>query len=148
MCPVMAMLNVGKYSEAAFSTKLRVLQSIWNSGRASGKSEKAKEINNYMDEIRVMALGIYTELSAVRDGATTWDVKGLLLGMAGEQATLLSNFRTFIDNFAKRVGVNRTKGSLGSYRNAYHHVERFLSEKYKLVGYPFFCIEPFLHRRL
>lgn len=137
MCPVMARLNVGKYSEAAFSVKLRVPQSMWNSGRASGKSVKAKEINNRLDEIRAMALSVYAELSAVRDGVTAGDVKSLLLGMAGEQATLLGYFRTFIENFAKRVGVNRTEGSLRSYRNAYKHVERFLLEKYNLSDIPF-----------
>lgn len=137
MCPVMARLNVGKYSEAAFSVKLRVPQAIWSSGRASGKSVKAKEINNRLDEIRAMALGVYAELSAVRDGVTAGDVKSLLLGMAGEQTTLLSYFRTFIENFAKRVGVNRTEGSLRSYRNAYNHVERFMREKYNLSDIPF-----------
>ena len=49
-----------------------------------------------------MALGIYAELSVVRDSVTADDVKSLLLGMAGEQTTLLSYFRTFIENFAKR----------------------------------------------
>lgn len=34
-CPVMAKLNVGKYSEAAFSVKIKVPQSRWSSGRAS-----------------------------------------------------------------------------------------------------------------
>ena len=137
MCPVMARLNIGKYSEAAFSVKLRVPQAIWSSGRASGKSVKAKEINNRLDEIRAMALGVYAELSSVRDGVTAGDVKSLLLGMAGEQATLLSYFRSFIENFAKRVGVNRTEGSLRSYRNAYNHVERFMWEKYNLSDIPF-----------
>ena len=137
MCPVMARLNIGKYSEAAFSLKLRVPQAIWSSGRASGKSVKAKEINNRLDEIRAMALGIYAELSVVRDSVTADDVKSLLLGMAGEQTTLLSYFRTFIENFAKRVGVNRTEGSLRSYRNAYNHVERFMREKYNLSDIPF-----------
>lgn len=137
MCPVMAKLNIGKYSEAAFSVKLRVPQAIWSSGRASGKSVKAKEINNRLDEIRAMALGVYAELSAVRDGVTAGDVKSLLLGMAGEQATLLSYFSTFIENFAKRVGVNRTESSLRSYRNAYNHVERFMREKYNLSDIPF-----------
>ena len=75
MCPVMARLNIGKYSEAAFSVKLRVPQSMWSSGRASGKSVKAKEINNRLDEIRAMALGVYAELSAVRDGVTAGDGK-------------------------------------------------------------------------
>jgi len=137
MCPVMARLNIGKYSEAAFSVKLRVPQSMWNSGRVSGKSVKAKDINNRLDEIRAMALGVYAELSAVRDGVTAGDVKSLLLGMAGEQTTLLSYFRTFIGNFAKRVGVNRTEGSLRSYRNAYNHVKRFMHEKYNLSDIPF-----------
>lgn len=137
MCPVMARLNIGKYSEAAFSVKLRVPQSMWSSGRASGKSVKAKEINNRLDEIRAMALGVYAELSAVRDGVTAGDVKSLLLGMAGEQTTLLNYFRTFIENFAKRVGVNRTEGSLRSYRNAYNHVKRFMQKKYNLSDIPF-----------
>ena len=60
--------KVGKYSEAAFSVKIKVPQSRWSSGRASGKSVAAKEINNRLDEIRAMALNIYMEQSAVRDG--------------------------------------------------------------------------------
>ena len=35
----------------------------------------AKEINNRLDEIRAMALSIYSELSAVRDGVTAEEVK-------------------------------------------------------------------------
>ncbi len=37
-CPVMAKLCTGKYSEAAFSMKLRVPQKMWAAGRATGKS--------------------------------------------------------------------------------------------------------------
>lgn len=42
-CPVMARLNIGKYSESAFSMKLRVPQKMWAAGRATGKSVAAKE---------------------------------------------------------------------------------------------------------
>ena len=73
-CPVMAKLNVGKYSEAAFSVKMNVPQSRWTSGRATGKSVAAKKINNRLDESRAMALYIYAEQSAVRDGWTADDV--------------------------------------------------------------------------
>ena len=111
-CPVMAKLNIGKYSEAAFSVKMKVPQSRWTSGRASGKSVTAKEINNRLDEIRAVALSIYNEQSAVRDGVTAEEVKSILLGMASGQETLLSYFRQFINNFEKRVGVNRTAKSL------------------------------------
>ena len=140
-CPVMAKLNIGKYSEAAFSVKMKVPQSRWASGRVSGKSVAAKEINNKLDEIRAMALGIYAEQSAVRDGVTADEVKKQLLGMACGQETLLGYFRQFIGNFEKRVGVSRTEGSLRTYRNAYNHVGRFLKCKYKLSDIPFTALD-------
>ena len=140
-CPVMAKLNIGKYSEAAFSVKMKVPQSRWISGRASGKSVAAKEINNRLDEIRAMALSIYSEQSAVRDGVTAEEVKSILLGMASEQETLLNYFRQFISNFEKRVGVNRTEGSLRAYRNAYNHIESFLKWQYKLSDISFTALD-------
>ena len=140
-CPVMAKLNVGKYSEAAFSVKMKVPQSRWASGRASGKSVAAKEINNKLDEIRAMALGIYAEQSAVHDGVTADEVKNRLLGMACGQETLLGYFRQFICNYEKRVGVNRTEGSLRAYRNAYNHVRRFLQWQYKLSDISFTALD-------
>ena len=87
MCPVMARLNIGKYSEAAFSLKLRVPQAIWSSGRASGKSVKAKEINNRLDEIRAMALGIYAELSVV---LTVHRMHGVMRLSANNPCTVVS----------------------------------------------------------
>ena len=140
-CPVMAKLNIGKYSEAAFSVKMKVSQSRWASGRASGKSVAAKEINNRLDEIRAMVLSIYSEQSAVRDGVTAEEIKSILLGMASEQETLLSYFRQFISNFEKRVGVNRTEGSLRAYRNAYNHIESFLKWQYKLSDISFTALD-------
>lgn len=140
-CPVMARLNVGKYSETAFSVKIRVPQSLWMSGRASGKSMAAKEINNRLDEIRAEALHIYTELSTVREGVTAEEVKHRLLGMASEQETLLGYFRYFISNFEKRVGISRTESSLNSYRNAYNHVAKFIAVQYRLSDMPFTALD-------
>ena len=44
-CPVMARLTVGNHSEAAFSAKMSVPVSSWESGRATGKSAATREIN-------------------------------------------------------------------------------------------------------
>ena len=140
-CPVMAKLNIGKYSESAFSMKLKVPQKIWAAGRATGKSVAAKEINNRLDEIRARALGIYAELSAVRDGVSAEEVKHRLLGMASGQETLLGYFTKFIGNFEKRVGINRTAKTLGGYRNAYNHVERFIRSQYKVSDIPFTALD-------
>lgn len=59
-CPVMARFIVGKYSEKAFSAKLRVPQSLWLYGRACGKSAAARDINNKLDEIRAAAFSIWS----------------------------------------------------------------------------------------
>ncbi len=40
-CPIMGRLNVGKYSEAAFSVKMTAPESAWLSGRATGKSARS-----------------------------------------------------------------------------------------------------------
>lgn len=135
-CPVMAKLNIGRYSEAAFSVKMRVPKSLWSAGRATGKSVAAREINGRLDEIRAAALNIYTELSAVHEAVTAEQVKHLLLGMASEQETLLSYFRLFMENLEKRVGVNRTRSCLNGYRNSYNHLVRFLQSQYKLSDIP------------
>ena len=91
--PVMVRLSIGKFSETIFSAKMTVPADLWASGRATGKSHTAIEINLKLDEIRASALSYYRELSAVRDGVTAEDVKNLLLGMASGQETLLSYFR-------------------------------------------------------
>ncbi len=140
-CPVMARLNVGKYSEAAFSVKMSVPETIWKSGRATGKSVAAREINRQLDEIRAAALHIYQEQSAIHEIVTADDVKCQLLGMASGQQTLMDYFRAFIKNFEKRVGVNRVAGTLRAYKYAYQHIEKFLNEKYKLSDIPFTALD-------
>lgn len=72
-CPVMARLSIGKYSETTFSITITIPVSLWASGRATGKSLAAIEINRRLDEIRA---------SAVRENVTADDVKNVLLGMA------------------------------------------------------------------
>ena len=140
-CPVMARLTIGTLSKISFSTKMTVLLSLWGSGRATGKSQTANEINRKLDEIRASALSHYRELSAVREHVTAEEVKALLLGMASGQETLLAYFRTHNENFDKRVGVNRKQGSATSYWYALGHLTTFLKAKYKLSDIPFTVLD-------
>ena len=135
-CPVMARLSVGK-SETVFSTKVCVSSSLWSSGRVAGKSSTAIETNRRLDEIRASTLSHYRELSAVRVDTTAEEVKNLLLGMASGQETLLAYFRKHNENFEKRVGVNRKKGTAKAYRHSLEHLTEFLKVKYKLSDIPF-----------
>ncbi|MDE7078437.1 MAG: site-specific integrase, partial [Alistipes sp.] len=139
-CPVMGRLTVGG-SECVFSAKMLAPRSLWMSGRAKGKSAEAVEINRRLDELRASALAIYREQSAVRERVTAEEVKCLLLGMASGQETLLDYFRSFIEHFEKRVGINRTAKSAHTYRCAYAHVARFLSERLRVSDIPFSALD-------
>lgn len=139
-CPVMGRLTIGR-SESVFSAKMLAPLSLWMSGRAKGKSAEAVEINRRLDELRASAISIYREQSAVRERVTAEEVKCLLLGMAFGQETLLGYFRSFIEHFEKRVGINRTVKSADTYRCAYEHVERFLSERLRLSDIPFSALD-------
>ncbi|WP_418977243.1 site-specific integrase [Alistipes finegoldii] len=139
-CPVMGRLTIGR-SESVFSAKMLAPLSLWVSGRAKGKSAEAIEINRRLDELRASALAIYREQSAVRERVTAEEVKCLLLGMAFGQETLLGYFRSFIEHFEKRVGVNRTAKSARTYRCVCGLIERFLSKRFRLSDIPFSALD-------
>ncbi len=139
-CPVMGRLTVGA-SECVFSAKMLAPHSLWMSGRAKGKSAEAVEINRRLDELRASALAIYREQSAIHERVTAEEIKCLLLGMAYGQETLLDYFHTYIEHFEKRVGVNRSAKAANSYRCAYEHVARFLSEGLRLSNIPFSALD-------
>lgn len=139
--PVMARLSIGKFSETIFSAKMTVPADMWSSGRATGKSHTANEINQQLDEVRASAISYYRELLAVRENVTADEVKNLLLGMASGQETLLSYFHTHNENFDKRIGVNRKAGSEKGYWIALNHLTKVLKEKYKLSDIPFSALD-------
>ena len=130
-CPVMGRLTIGR-SESVFSAKCSVAASLWMAGRAKGKSAEAVAINRQLDEYRASALAIYREQSVGRERITAEEIKCLLLGMAYGQATLLDYFHTYIEQFEKRVGVNRSAKSAQTYRTTCDHLACFLSERLRI----------------
>jgi len=136
----MGRLTVGR-SESVFSAKLSVPASLWSSGQAKGKSAEATAINRQLDEYRASALAIYREQSAVRERVTAEEVKCLLLGMVSRQESLLDYYRTVIEQFEKRVGINRSDNSARTYCGTYKHIAGFLSERLQLSDIPFTALD-------
>lgn len=140
-CPIMGRLNVGKYSEAAFSMKMTAPESAWLSGRATGKSARSREINRQLDEIRASALSIYQDLFALREKVSAEEVKCILLGMAYGQETLVAFFLSFIKKFEKKVGINREESTATSYKYACGQLMQFLNKEYNLSDIPFTALD-------
>ncbi|MCC8035884.1 MAG: site-specific integrase [Rikenellaceae bacterium] len=139
-CPIMARLSVGK-SQVTFSTKLDAPTLLWAFGRVKGKSKEAVNINRQLDSLRASALLHYRELSTVSEGVTAEQVKNLVLGMAYGQQSLLAYFRHHNENFEKKVGVTRSKSTLGDYTLSLRHLTDFLKTRYRLSDISFSALD-------
>ena len=89
--------------------KLTAKASLWDivSGRVTGKSKHATEINATLDKINVAVNTSYRKLQEIKNTITASEVKNAFQGIASGQETLISYFARHNEDFKKRVGVNR-----------------------------------------
>ncbi len=135
--PITGKIIIGN-SIAQFSTKLKVEERLWHvkSGRATGKSRVAVELNR---EINKINLGIHTHYKDIlgRTGTVTAvEVKNAFQGIASSQKTLLVLFEEMMWEFHSRVGIDRSISTYKQYRKTFVHLRRFIPEKYKVKDMP------------
>lgn len=137
-CPVIGKITIGK-DVAQFSAKITAKASLWDivSGRVTGKSKHASEVNARLDKISVAINTGYRKLQETKNVVTANDVKNTFQGMASQQETLIRYFAQHNEEFKKRVGVNRELSTQVQYENSLNHLKRFMSLKYKLSDIPF-----------
>ena len=82
----------GKHVDIAI--KQKTLLSNWNSikGIGKGKSNEAKQINRYLEQIKAKIVGNYQELSLLKTPFTVEDVRNKFLGIKEQEYTLMSLF--------------------------------------------------------
>lgn len=137
-CPVVGKIAIGK-DVAQFSAKITAKVSLWDvvSGRATGKTKHATEVNATLDKINVAINTSYRKLQKEKTTITANDVKNAFQGIASQQETLINYFERHNEDFKKRVGVNRELSTYVQYENSLQHLKRFMSLKHKLSDIPF-----------
>lgn len=137
-CPVIGKITIGK-DVAQFSAKITAKVSLWDvvSGRATGKTSHATQVNATLDKINVAINTSYHKLQKEKTTITASDVKNAFQGIASEQETLIKYFEQHNDDFKKRVGVNRELSTYQYYEISLMHLKRFMSLKYKVSDIPF-----------
>ena len=137
-CPVIGKITIGK-DVAQFSAKITAKASLWDvvSGRVTGKSKHATEVNSTLDKMAVAISTNYRKLQEYRTNVTASDVKNTFQGIASEQETLIKFFTYHNEEFKKRVGVNRELCTYQQHEISLQHLKRFMSLKYKLSDIPF-----------
>lgn len=137
--PVMGRITInGTVSQ--FSCKLSVSPKLWDTegNRAAGKSVEARQINEKLDNIRTNIGKQYQRISDRDSFVTAEKVKNAWLGFGDEHRLLLQTFDEYLQEFAgKRVGKDRSAGTLREYRTRRDRLASFLQYEYGLSDIPF-----------
>ena len=137
--PIMGRITVnGTVSQ--FSCKLSVSPKLWDTegNRAAGKSVEARQINEKLDNIRTNIGKQYQRISDRDSFVTAEKVKNAWLGFGDEHRLLLQTFDEYLQEFAgKRVGKDRSAGTLREYRTRRDRLASFLQYEYGLSDIPF-----------
>lgn len=137
--PIMGRITVnGMVSQ--FSCKLSVSPKLWDTGgnRAAGKSVEARRINEKLENIKTNIGKQYQRISDRDSFVTAEKVKNAWLGFGDEHRLLLQTFDEYLQEFAgKRVGKDRSAGTLREYRTRRDRLASFLQYEYGLSDIPF-----------
>lgn len=101
--------------------KVAVNPALWNpeTGRADGRSENALTVNRAIDDLDKQIRGHYKRIKNSLGFVTAELIKNAMLGIGEKKLTLLALFREHNEEFKKRIGVDREKGSYESYTRSY-----------------------------
>lgn len=144
LCPVMGRITIdGKAVQ--FSCKFDIDPKNWDvdAGRASGRSEQAREANRLLDQVGASLTKHYREI-VNRDGYVSAEkVKNAYLGMDMRCETLLKVFARHNEDFEKMYQAGgRSWRTLYRYQRVYKLLEEFIKHRYNRTDIALKEIQP------
>ncbi len=118
-----------------FSSKLDIEEEQWDVslGKAAGNSQKSRQLNNLLEDIRTSLKNHYHAIETHETFVTAEKVRNAFLGYSTKQNTLLEVFKSHIVDARKLVGINKTEATLAKYDRACRRLEEFMKAKYKVT---------------
>jgi integrase len=126
----------GKRSE--FSIKRKVLLTKWNSeaGKVRGTTADVRELNRYMDAIKVKVHKIQETLLENKELITSEIIKNIYLGKNSKYKMLLEIFQVHNDKIERLVGKEFAPGTIERYKTAKKHVSDYINLEYGVADVP------------
>ena len=114
-----------------FSLKAEVSSNIWDpkSGRATGQTKEALQLNRYLDSIKGQMIIHYHSLSEANEVVTASMVRDAFLGTNIKSNTLLTVFEEFNDRQEKLIGIDLAQSTFNKYDLTYRRLKEFLKVK-------------------
>ena len=134
----MGRIRIGTTDET-FSAKAKIRLSLWDtkSGRASGKSAEATQLNRKLDTMNGVINSRYRELLKTKENVTAKKLKVAFQGIASHHPTLINYFENYLKEYEKRVEKDRSENAFINLKYALIHLRDFLQTKYKMKDIPF-----------
>ena len=126
----------GKRSE--FSIKRKVLLNKWNSeaGKVRGTTADVRELNRYMDSIKVKVHKIQETLLENQELVTSEIIKNIYLGKSIKHKMILEVFQEHNDKVEKLIGKDFAPGTAERYKTAKKHVSNYILKEYNVEDIP------------
>lgn len=126
----------GKRSE--FSIKRKVLLGKWNSkaGKVRGTTPDIRELNRYMDTIKVKIYKIQETLLENQELLTADIIKSIYLRKGIKHKMLLEIFQNHNDKIKRLVGKEFAPGTIERYKTAKKHVADYIKLEYNTIDIP------------
>ncbi len=136
--PIIGKIIIGS-TIAQFSSKLKVEERLWNvkSGRATGKSRQAVELNRAINKINLAIHTSYKDILKRTGKVTAVEVKNVFQGNVTTQKTVLVLFEEMMQDFKARIGIDRATSTYKQYEVLYSQLKDFLKVQYHVNDIPF-----------
>ena len=136
--PIIGKIIIGN-TIAQFSSKLKVEERIWDvkSGRATGKSRQAVELNREINKINLSIHASYKDILKRTGKVTAVEVKNAFQGIATAQKTVLMLFEEMMRDFKARIGIDRAASTYKQYEVLHKQLKDFLKVQYHVNDIPF-----------
>ncbi len=117
-----------------FSSKLDIDLNSWDtkSGKATGKSSQANQLNATLDEIRASIIHHYREIERQESHVNAEKIRNAFLGVTVKKQMLLEVFKQHNDEMSKLVGIGKSKDTVQKYQRTYRCLESFMKHQYTI----------------
>lgn len=131
MCPLMGRISINA-EIAQFSAGIDIAPSLWDvkAYRMTGKNRHATETNYHIEQLTDRINRYYKQILDEQGYITAELVKNAVSGIGRKKENLLELFYEHNEEYAKQIGVTRSKGSIKAYEAVEKQTKRFLHVHY------------------
>lgn len=115
-----------------FSSKLEADPDLWDvkTGKMSGNSLKARQLNTLLESIRFSITNHYREIERIEGYVTVEKVRNAYLGITTRQQTLLELYKQHNEDVQKLIGKSIAKATYEKHDRTCRRLEDFMQKQY------------------